>query len=669
MEQSHSAYLLQQLQEQRIQGLLCDCTLVVNGVCFKAHKNVLAAFSCYFRSLFQAAPPHRSEVFPLLTQDVSGFGQLLDYMYTSHVDITAENVTALSELAQSLQVSNLQTMVQTFLKPCVVQLHPSPEEGAVLAADCILSNDADVPESSSKPLDPEPTRPEPTRPEKQLQHGYKLRDFYSRQYFKQLQDTASEAGQGPGDPQLQQGQTQSHGHTHPLMAQTQTQPISTQTQFNQPHFPPVHPNPQPSPCPRAPHPSTSHTADPLTNPQNSRPLIPTTMPEPVCEAMCAEILPPGPSPLTPGPSSLPPPDSSSSSSALVRPKKTVYLKKYNYLRSQRALEEKSSEAPATNTLLESSVEPPAAPPCAEKEEQEVLVQSLMKTGAHSPDPVPPARPSGPRQYCCSHCGKVFKHPSNLELHKRSHTGEKPFQCNVCGKHFSQAGNLQTHLRRHSGEKPYMCELCGKGFTAAGDVQRHRVVHSGEKPHLCDICGRGFNNMSNLKEHKRTHSTEQSFTCDQCGKSFNTARKVLKHRARHSGEKPHSCETCGRSFSGSGDLQRHVRSHTGERPYVCCECGRSFSRSALLRRHREQHCRGAPLVTAGTAPPTEEQSSASPAPRDTPPEDQAEATHPQPRRLRPHESSSGGGGARAGEAGLMSSVTLWGLAMKTLQDTD
>lgn len=49
---SHSSYLLQQLQEQRIQGLLCDCMLVVKGVCFKAHKNVLAAFSSYFRCLY-----------------------------------------------------------------------------------------------------------------------------------------------------------------------------------------------------------------------------------------------------------------------------------------------------------------------------------------------------------------------------------------------------------------------------------------------------------------------------------------------------------------------------------------------------------------------------------------------------------------------------------------
>lgn len=49
---AHSCHLLQQLHEQRIQGLLCDCMLVVKGVCFKAHKNVLAAFSQYFRYVF-----------------------------------------------------------------------------------------------------------------------------------------------------------------------------------------------------------------------------------------------------------------------------------------------------------------------------------------------------------------------------------------------------------------------------------------------------------------------------------------------------------------------------------------------------------------------------------------------------------------------------------------
>uniref|UniRef100_A0A3Q3DZL3 Zinc finger and BTB domain containing 49 n=1 Tax=Hippocampus comes TaxID=109280 RepID=A0A3Q3DZL3_HIPCM len=460
---SHSSYLLQQLQEQRIQGMLCDCMLVVKGVCFKAHKNVLAAFSSYFRSLFQNSPSQKNEVFNLVIQDVSGIGQILDYMYTSRLDINQDNVQALLDIAQCLQVPNVQSMCNTFLKPCP-PVH-----------DCLLGI-----------------------------HGYKLRNFYSKQYFKQSAIQAS----------------------------------------------------------------------------NQDALL-----------------------------SLP-----------VRPKKTVYLKKYNYLRSQKALEEmfaKSVSEPILNcpkdTHSEDSVVrigaqgSPVENPATVREDA-----PKMPSDAEIPRPPPTNQeeqglqtlPEPPQQtghkYSCNMCGKIFKHPSNLEMHKRSHTGEKPFECNVCGKNFSQAGNLQTHLRRHSGEKPYICELCGKSFTASGDVHRHKVVHTGEKPHLCDICGRGFNNLSNLKEHKRTHATDKTFTCDQCGKSFNTHRKLLKHKACHGGEKPHSCDTCGKCFIGSGDLQRHIRSHTGEKPYLCNTCGKSFTRSAMLRKHSNMRCKGAP--TDGPSPP-------------------------------------------------------------------
>lgn len=48
----HSGEVLEQLNRQRKQGLLCDCTFVVDGVDFKAHKAVLAACSVYFRTLF-----------------------------------------------------------------------------------------------------------------------------------------------------------------------------------------------------------------------------------------------------------------------------------------------------------------------------------------------------------------------------------------------------------------------------------------------------------------------------------------------------------------------------------------------------------------------------------------------------------------------------------------
>ena len=48
----HSGKVLEQLNQQRQLGLLCDCTFVVDGVDFKAHKAVLAACSVYFRTLF-----------------------------------------------------------------------------------------------------------------------------------------------------------------------------------------------------------------------------------------------------------------------------------------------------------------------------------------------------------------------------------------------------------------------------------------------------------------------------------------------------------------------------------------------------------------------------------------------------------------------------------------
>lgn len=49
---SHSDHVLQQLNNQREWGFLCDCLIAVGDTYFRAHKAVLAACSSYFRMLF-----------------------------------------------------------------------------------------------------------------------------------------------------------------------------------------------------------------------------------------------------------------------------------------------------------------------------------------------------------------------------------------------------------------------------------------------------------------------------------------------------------------------------------------------------------------------------------------------------------------------------------------
>ena len=51
-----------------------------------------------------------------------------------------------------------------------------------------------------------------------------------------------------------------------------------------------------------------------------------------------------------------------------------------------------------------------------------------------------------RGHECDVCEKVFRYPSKLAEHMRTHTKEKPYECDVCDKAFRESGHLKRQKR-------------------------------------------------------------------------------------------------------------------------------------------------------------------------------------------------------------------------------
>ncbi|XP_071541248.1 uncharacterized protein [Panulirus ornatus] len=75
-------------------------------------------------------------------------------------------------------------------------------------------------------------------------------------------------------------------------------------------------------------------------------------------------------------------------------------------------------------------------------------------------------------YKCDECGRRFHKKILLNVHRRTHSGEKPYKCKECDKRFVSATHCRVHRRTHTVERPYVCKMCKKSFKYKSILHHH-----------------------------------------------------------------------------------------------------------------------------------------------------------------------------------------------------
>ncbi|XP_068137074.1 myoneurin [Hyperolius riggenbachi] len=513
-QSEHCKKLLDELNTQRKAEFLCDCTILLGDVQYKAHRNVLASFSEYFRALFHRSSDSTVHLDKKLATPV-GFQKMLDFFYSGDLNFDRCDIEEICLAAEYLRVDEalsickpkMVTTVCVLQTPVTKHCQDTHEDIAVLHPQN-ASNTETIPITH---LDKNASNKIPTRSKK-----WKRTLQTYKKCFKKSTEQQAPASFTPPALSTDTNKMADILAKHPLHVKenhlaSATAALSCESFTKQDSMAQ----------------STLGKGKCMQSKQNNR----------LKEHSITNI--------------------TSASGDVHRIEgmvketaQTLFRNKPTCNMCGKIFSEASSLR--RHMRIHKGVKPYVCHLCGKAFTQCNQLKTHVRTH------------TGEKPYQCKLCDKGFVQKCQLIFHRRMHHGEeKPYKCDLCNLQFATSSNLKIHVRKHSGEKPYVCDRCGQKFAQASTLTYHVRRHTGEKPYVCDTCGKSFAVSSSLITHARKHSGEKPYICGVCGKSFISSGELNKHFRSHTGERPFICEVCGNSYTDIKNLKKHkLKMHNG-----------------------------------------------------------------------------------------------------------
>ena len=118
-----------------------------------------------------------------------------------------------------------------------------------------------------------------------------------------------------------------------------------------------------------------------------------------------------------------------------------------------------------------------------------------------------------RPFECVTCQQGFKTASGLHQHEQSHSIMR-FNCLQCSFITHKAKLLKIHISvTHREVRAFACDVCGKYFKTPQAVKVHKRGHDGVKTIKCSLCPYMSFTESRLRRHEKTHKQYNCGSCD------------------------------------------------------------------------------------------------------------------------------------------------------------